>query len=138
MEPARRAVRPSREWTATRVEVGHVPARLGARNDPGIAGLARQDREHADRRRRQVDRAVAGLTIDDNELSGIEIDVRPGRGHDLGLAAARQHQQAGGPSSLSRHLTVIARHPIEHLPKRVAGSRPLGVLPGAGFHCKPV
>ena len=35
-----------------RVDVRHVPARLGARNDPGTAGLARQGLEDADRRRR--------------------------------------------------------------------------------------
>ena len=34
------------------VEVGHVRARLGARNDPGIAWFARQGREHVDHRRR--------------------------------------------------------------------------------------
>ena len=39
------------------VDVGHVRARLGARNDPGIAGLAWQVREDADRRRGQVNRA---------------------------------------------------------------------------------
>ena len=34
-----------------RVNVGHVRARLRARHDPGVAGNARQGREHVHRRR---------------------------------------------------------------------------------------
>ena len=43
------------------VDVGHVPAGLVSRNDPGIAGLARQGLEDADRGWRQVDRSGASF-----------------------------------------------------------------------------
>ena len=36
------------------LDVGHVRARLGARNDPGIVRVARQGREHFHRRWREV------------------------------------------------------------------------------------
>ena len=76
------------------VDVGHVRARLGSRNDPGIAGLARQRLQEADRRRRQVDRAGASLPVGEVNLGRIEIDMLPAQGQDFVSAAARQHQQA--------------------------------------------
>ena len=60
-----------------RVDVRHVPARLGARNDPGIAGLVRQVREDADRRRRQVNRAGASFPIGEVNFCRVEIDMLP-------------------------------------------------------------
>ena len=41
---------PRADGLPRRVDVGHVPARLVSRNDPRIAGLARQGLEDADRR----------------------------------------------------------------------------------------
>ena len=76
------------------VDVRHVPARLGARNDPGTGGLARQVREDADRRRRQVNRAGASFPIGEVNFCRVEIDMLPAQGQDFVSAAARQHQQA--------------------------------------------
>ena len=76
------------------VDVGHVPARLRAGNDPGIVRLARQaaSTSTADAERWTV--RSPGFPVDDADLRPVEIDVLPAQCHDLGLSAARQHQQA--------------------------------------------
>ena len=76
------------------VDVGHVRARLGSRDDPGIVRPARNVLEDAHCRRRQVDRARAGFPVGDADLGPVEIDMLPAQGEDLVQAAARQHQQA--------------------------------------------
>ena len=67
------------------VDVCHVPARLGSRNDPGIAGLARQGLEDADRRRRQVNRAGASFPVGEMNLGRVEIDMLPGEVYVAGI-----------------------------------------------------
>ena len=77
-----------------RVDVGHVPARLVSRNDPGIAGRTRQRRENAGRRLREVNRAGASIRI--GQLDAIVLDEFPMQALDLQKSAACLQQQAEG------------------------------------------
>ena len=88
-----------RECSATPLDVGHVGAQLGARNDPGIVWIARRSSEHADCRQRQVDRVVARFPVDDAHLGSVEIDVLPER---LMISVLRQ------PVSISGRIVVTA------------------------------
>ena len=72
------------------VDIGHVRARLGSRNDPGIAGLARQGLEDADRRRRHVDRAGASLPVGEVNLGRVYWIKTGQLDRDL-LAGAREY-----------------------------------------------
>ena len=76
------------------VDVCHVPARLVSRDHPGIAGLARQGLQDANRRRREVNRAGASFPVGEMNLGRVEIDMLPAQGQDLAHPAAGEHQQA--------------------------------------------
>ena len=99
------------------VDVCHVPARFGSRNDPGIAGLAWQVLEDADRRRRQVNRAGASLPVGEMNLGRVEIDMLPAQGQDFVSAAARQHQQTDRRHCAGRYAAALARNLVQHLPQ---------------------
>ena len=91
------------------VDVGHVRARLVSRNDPGIAGLAQQGLEDADRRRRQVNRAGASLAVGEMNLGRVEIDMLPAQGQDFVSAAAGQHEQTDRRHGAGGNAAALAR-----------------------------
>ena len=97
------------------VDVGHVRARLGSRNDPGIAGLAWHRLQDADRRRRQVDRAGASLPVGEVNLGRVEIDMLPSQGEDFVSAAAGEHQQADRRYRAGGDPAAFARGLVQHL-----------------------
>ena len=76
-ECARPRVRCASRCAPKVCDVGQVGARLRAWNDLGIVGHARQDGQHAERRRRQVNRARARLPVDDASLGLVKVDMRP-------------------------------------------------------------
>ena len=106
------------------VDVGHVRAGPGARYDPWISGDAREGGKHVHCGRRQVDRARARLAADDAHLGPVEIDVLPRQGHDLVLAATRQHQQPDRRHRAGRYPAAIAGDLAQHLAE--AGELGLG------------
>ena len=74
-----------------------------------------------------MDRARASLAVDDAYLRLAEIDVFPGQGHDLVLAAARQHQQADRCHRPGGYLAAFAGNLVQNLPE--AGELGVGEEP---------
>ena len=108
---------PCADGLPRRVDVGHVPALLVSRNDPGIARRTRQGRENAGRRLGEVNRAGASFPVGEMNLGRVEIHMLSAQGQDFVSAASRQHQQTDRRHRAGGYAAAVARNLLQHLPE---------------------